>query len=457
MQDVQELVEKQRAFYESGVTKELDFRKEKLEKLRDAIKENEDEIMEALKKDLNKASFEAYVTEIGIVLDEIRYILKHLSTWAKPKKVRTPITQFKSTSTIYSEPYGVTLIMSPWNYPFQLAIAPLVGAIAAGNCAIIKPSEFAPHTSAAINKLIWQNFEEAFISVVQGGIEENKALLDEKFDYIFFTGSVAVGKIIMAAASKHLTPVTLELGGKSPCIVDETANIDLAAKRIVWGKFLNAGQTCVAPDYLLVQSSVKNKLIEKMQHYITQFYGANPCVSPDYPKIINEKQYHRLINLMQSGKVIFGGQCVDESYHLAPTLMDSVTWESAIMQEEIFGPLLPVIEFENLNEATAQILKYSKPLALYLFTNDKKSEEYVLNKASFGGGCINDTIVHLATPYLPFGGVGESGMGSYHGRTSFDIFSHKKSILKKSSRIDLPLRYPPYKKSVLGLVKKMMR
>lgn len=457
MQNIKEIIERQRVFYDGATTKDVHFRKEKLKVLREAIIKNEQEIMEALKKDLNKSSFEAYATEIGMVLEEISYTIKHLSAWEKPKKVRTPITQFKSSSTIYSDPFGVVLIMSPWNYPFQLTLSPLVGAIAAGNCSIIKPSNYSPHTSAVINKLIWQNFDDTFISVIQGGREQNSALLEEKFDYIFFTGSVEVGKVVMEAASKHLTPVTLELGGKSPCIVDETANIDLAAKRIVWGKFLNAGQTCVAPDYLLVHSSVKGELINRLRHYIGEFYGEDPSMNADYPKIINEKHYHRLINLMKSGNVVFGGQYVDETLQIAPAIMNDVTWNSDIMQEEIFGPILPLLEFQNLNEAVSEIAQRPSPLALYLFTNDKNNEQYVIKKTSFGGGCINDTIVHLATPHMPFGGVGDSGMGGYHGRASFELFSHKKSILKKSNRIDLPLRYPPYKKSALRLLKKIMR
>jgi len=456
MCDIKGVIERQREFFNGGKTKDIGFRIDKLKILRKVIIENEKEIMEALKKDLNKSPFESYETEIGLVLEEIKFTIKHLSDWAKPKKVKTPMTQFLSASYVYSEPYGVILIMSPWNYPFQLAIAPLIGSIAAGNCSIIKPSEYSPHTSTMIDKLIKENFDESYITIVRGGREANKTLLDEKFDYIFFTGSVPVGKIVMEAASKHLTPVTLELGGKSPCIVDDTANIDLAAKRIVWGKLLNAGQTCVAPDYLLVQSRVKNELISKMQKYITQFYGVSICSNFDYPKIINEKHFNRLLNLMRSGNVVFGGEYNDKTYHIAPTIIEGVTWQSPIMQEEIFGPLLPVIEFENLSEAVSEVNKHPKPLALYLFTNDMVKERYVINNTSFGGGCINDTIVHLATPYMSFGGVGDSGMGGYHGKTSFDTFSNKKSILKKSNIIDIPLRYAPYKNK-LKLLKKIMK
>lgn len=455
MSDCKEMLERQRLFFESGVTQDIDFRKEQLKVLEKAVIANEPDIMAALKKDLNKASFEAYMTEIGMVLDEIKYTRKHLSAWARPERVKTPFTQFLSSSRIYNEPYGVVLIMSPWNYPFQLAIAPLIGAMAAGNCSMVKPSDYSSHTSAVIAKLIRESFDESYITVVRGGREANHHLLDEKFDYIFFTGSVSVGKVVMEAAAKHLTPVTLELGGKSPCIVDETADIALAAKRIVWGKFINAGQTCVAPDYIWVSRGVKNELIAKMGEYIARFYGENPCGNSDYPKIINEKHFNRLLGLMQSGKVVFGGQSNAGSRQIAPTIIDDVTWECPIMQEEIFGPLLPVLEFDNFGEAVAEVNKHPKPLAFYLFSNDREKERYVIHNASFGGGCVNDTIVHLATPYMPFGGVGESGMGGYHGKASFDTFSHKKSMLRKSNHFDIPLRYPPYKDH-LRLLKKIM-
>lgn len=423
--------------------------------LEKAVIANESDIMAALKKDLNKSSFETYMTEIGMALDEIKYTRKHLSGWVRPKRVKTPFTQFLSSSRIYSEPYGVVLIMSPWNYPFQLALAPLIGAMAAGNCSMVKPSDYSYHTSAVIDKLIKDSFDESYITVVRGGREANRHLLDEKFDYIFFTGSVSVGKVVMEAAAKHLTPVTLELGGKSPCMVDQTADIALAAKRIVWGKFINAGQTCVAPDYIWVSRGVKNELIAKMGEYITRLYGDNPCSNSDYPKIINEKHFNRLLNLMQSGKVVFGGQFDAGSRQIAPTIIDDVTWECPIMREEIFGPLLPILEFDNFGEAVAEANKHPKPLAFYLFTNDREKEHYIIKNASFGGGCINDTIVHLATPYMPFGGVGESGMGGYHGKASFDTFSHEKSMLKKSNHFDIPLRYPPYKDH-LRLLKKIM-
>lgn len=456
MNEIKKLIDKQREYFRKGITLDIDFRINKLKILRRAIIENESLILKALKEDLNKSDFEGYETEIGIVLDEIRYIIKNLKSWAKPKKVKTPLTQFISTSYIYPEPYGITLIIAPWNYPFQLVIAPLIGSISAGNCSIVKPSEYAPHTSKVISKIIVDNFEEEFIAVVEGGIDVNKALLKEKFDYIFFTGSVNVGKIVMEAASRHLTPVTLELGGKSPCIVDEDADIDLAAKRIVWGKFLNAGQTCVAPDYLYLHKNIKDYFIKSAIKYIKEFFGENPLKSEDYPRIINIKHFNRLKNLLKEGDILYGGDFDEEKLYIAPTIIDNITWEDFVMQDEIFGPILPVLVFEELDEVVETVNTHPKPLALYYFSNDKEKQKRVISEISFGGGCINDTIVHLATPYLPFGGVGNSGMGSYHGKASFDTFSHKKSVLKKSNLIDIPLRYPPYKGKI-KLLRKILK
>lgn len=456
MTNIKETIEKQRAYFAEGATKQLDFRLEKLKILREAIIDNEKEIMEALKKDLNKAPFESYETEIGLVLEELKYTIKHLPKWVRRKKVKTPITHFLSRSYIYTEPYGVTLVMSPWNYPFQLTIAPLIGSIAAGNCTIIKASDYSSNTSDVIHKLISKNFDEAYISVIRGGREANRTLLDERFDYIFFTGSVQVGKIVMEAASKHLTPVTLELGGKSPCIVDETVNIDLAAKRIVWGKFLNAGQTCVAPDYLMVHSSVKGKLINKISDYIIEFYGSESCSNLDYPKIINDKHFYRLLGLLKDEDIVFGGKSNNKTNQISPTVLDNVTWDSVVMQEEIFGPILPVLEFEDINEVISIVNKRPKPLALYYFSNNNDRQKRIIKNISFGGGCINDTVVHVATSYMPFGGVGHSGMGGYHGKASFETFSHKKGILDKSNLIDINLRYPPFKNN-LKLLKKIMR
>lgn len=456
MNTTEQITMRQRAYYDSGATRDLEFRKCQLIKLKDAILENEAEIMQALREDLNKSEFESYETEIGIVLEEIGYLLKHMDRLARPKKVKTPITHFPSVSRIYREPYGVVLIMSPWNYPLQLALAPLAGALAAGNCAVVKPSNYSPRTSELIRRLIGDHFGEEYIAVLEGGRDINRSLLEQKFDYIFFTGSVLVGKTVMAAAAKHLTPVTLELGGKSPCIVDKTADVRLAAKRIVWGKFLNAGQTCVAPDYVLVHTNVKDQLIKEMGRYIRKFYGKDPISNPDYPKIINGKHFIRLCGLQENGTVVYGGERDQDSNKIAPTILDGVDWGMPVMQEEIFGPILPVLEFTSVKEMTARIRRRPKPLALYYFTRSRKAAAYVMNSLSFGGGCINDTIVHLASSYMPFGGVGESGMGGYHGDASFTTFSHEKSVLQKSGFLDVPLRYPPFKNH-LRLVKKILK
>jgi aldehyde dehydrogenase (NAD+) len=456
MADIQVIMERQRKFFESGKTRDIPFRLEQLKKLGRAIQRHEKDILGALKSDLNKAPFEAYATEIGMVLEELRFVIRHLPGWATPKKVITPIVNFLSTSRIYSEPYGIVLIMSPWNYPFQLAMEPLIGAIAAGNCAIIKPSNYSSNTSKIIEKIISEAFSDSFVAIVQGGREANHTLLEQKFDYIFFTGSVAVGKTVMEAASKHLTPVTLELGGKSPCIVDETANIDLAARRIVWGKFLNAGQTCVAPDYVVVHNKVKDVLIRKMKEYIVRYYGENGCANEHYPKIINSKHYMRLLALLENQHILIGGNASTSTNQIAPTLIDQINWDNPIMTEEIFGPILPILEYQDFNDVINKINQRPKPLALYLFTRNKRHERKVIGSISFGGGCINETVMHLVSSHMPFGGVGESGMGGYHGRYSFDTFSHKKSILKKSNLFDMPFRYPPYKNR-LALLKKIMK
>ena len=456
MHDLKEVIKAQKKFFNTGKTKELSFRLMQLTQLYHVIKKRETEITEALQKDLNKAPFEAYETEIGIVLEEIKYTIKHLKKWTQPRRVKTPIIHFPASSYLFQEPYGSVLIMSPWNYPFQLTIAPLIGSIAAGNCSVVKPSEYSFFTSEVIEKILGEVFDEEYIAVVRGGREANKTLLDEKFDYIFFTGSPQVGKVVMQSASRNLTPVTLELGGKSPCIVDETADIKLAAKRIVWGKFLNAGQTCVAPDYLLVHKAVKKELLREMIKDIEVFYGNNPITDPDYPKIINQKHFERLLGLMKNGKMITGGQTNPDTRKIAPTMIEDLSWEDEIMREEIFGPILPVLEFTSLNEMFAMLNDRPKPLAFYYFTTSKKREDYAIQKASFGGGCINDTIIHLSNPNLTFGGVGESGMGQYHGKGSFDTFTHQKSIIRKSNVLDITLRYPPFKNH-LALLKKIMK
>lgn len=454
MADYKEILRKQRAYFRKGECKNVEFRIAALKKMYAWMCKNEALIMEALHQDLHKSEFEAYATEIGIVKEEIKYTVKHLRRWASPRRVPTPITQFPSRSFIYPEPYGVVLILSPWNYPLQLTLSPLVGAISAGNCAVVKPSAYSANTSELIAQMIREIFPPEYITVIEGGRKENEALLNEKFDYIFFTGSVNVGRIVMEKAAKHLTPVSLELGGKSPCIVDETANLKLAAKRIVWGKFLNSGQTCVAPDYILVQKSVKDKLVKYMKRYIAKMYGTDPCSNPEYPKMINEKHFERVTGLMKDTNILCGGGSNAATLQIEPTILDKVTWESPVMQEEIFGPLLPVLTFYDLKEAIELVNARPRQLALYFFTRDKDREKEVLKQISYGGGCINDTVVHLATSHMPFGGVGDSGMGGYHGKASFETFTHQKSIMKKSLLVDIPIRYAPFKNK-LQILKKI--
>lgn len=453
---IREILDKQKQFFQKGITKDIDFRVKNLELLYQAIQRYEKEIMEALGEDLNKANFESYATEIGMVLEEISFMLKNMKGLLKPKRVRTPIAQFPSVSRIYKEPYGNVLIIAPWNYPFLLSLSPLVGAMAAGNCSIIKPSNHAGKTSSIIKKIIEDTFDESYISVIEGGREANQSLLDNKFDLIFFTGSKHVGRIVMEKAAKHLTPVVLELGGKSPCIVDQSADIKLAAKRIVWGKGVNAGQTCVAPDYLLVHKDVKKELIEEIKNSIEELFGPKPEENLEFPKIVNKKHFHRLSALIETGQITYGGRIDESKNKISFTLMDKVDWEDPIMQEEIFGPILPIIEYENVDDIILKINTRPKPLALYLFTKSKEMEKKIINNISYGGGCINDTLVHLATSYMGFGGVGESGMGEYHGKASIETFSHNKSILKKSNLIDIPVRYPPYGEKI-NLLKKIMK
>ncbi|AIQ10893.1 aldehyde dehydrogenase [Paenibacillus durus] len=450
------LTDRQRSFFASGATKELSYRIDALRRLKAGIQERERQLINALKADLNKSEFEAYMAEIGIVLEEISFTLKHLRTWAKPRKVRTPITHFGARGYIYSEPYGLALILAPWNYPFQLAAAPLIGAIAAGNCAVLKPSELTPRTSETIAEIIRTSFQEDYISVIQGGIETSEALLREKFDYIFFTGSVPVGKIVMIAAAKHLTPVTLELGGKSPCIVHEDANLKLAARRIAWGKFMNAGQTCVAPDYIYVHQSIKERFLRELESAVKELYGERPLLNPDYTRIVGRKHFDRIEAFLDNGTRVFGGGTDQEKLTIEPTVLTDIGWEDPVMQEEIFGPLLPVLEYGDLPEAIREIGSQPKPLALYLFTESKSVQEDVRKKVSFGGGCINDTVYHITSPYLPFGGVGSSGMGAYHGQASFDTFSHSKSVLKQTTRFDLPFRYPN-RRNGLKQIKRFLR
>ncbi|MGJ0906457.1 aldehyde dehydrogenase [Clostridium botulinum] len=456
MESIGDMLKKQKSFFEKGYTKDINFRIETLKKLKHNIKMNENNIFIALKIDLNKSEFETFITEIGIVYDEINGAIKNIKKWSKPKKVKTPITNFLASSYIYNEPYGVALIIAPWNYPVQLIMAPLVGAISAGNCVLLKPSELAVETEKIIVKIIKETFSDEYIGVVTGGVKVSEALLKEKFDYIFYTGGINVGKIVMRAAAEHLTPITLELGGKSPCIVDKDANIDLAARRITWGKFLNAGQTCVAPDYLVVHKNIKEKLISSIENYIIEFFGENAFENEEYPRIINERHFKRLEGYLKEGKIVFGGKTDISNLYIEPTIIEGINLKNRIMEEEIFGPIFPVIEFEDIDEVIDIIKNNPKPLALYYFSEDKEKQEIIIKNISFGGGCINDTIMHLSTSTLPFGGVGSSGIGGYHGRASFDTFSHKKSILKKSNLIDIKIRYAPFKGKI-NLAKKLFK
>jgi aldehyde dehydrogenase (NAD+) len=433
----------------------IGYRKELLTRLLETIIVHENEIISALKADFNKPEFEAVVTETSYVISDLKHTIKNLSRWAKPKRVFPFIVNIPSSDYIYKEPYGKVLIISPWNYPFQLALCPLIAAVAAGNQILLKPSELTPATAAIIQKIISKVFSINHVEVIQGDASIATQLLEQRWDYIFFTGSVAVGKIVAKAAAQHLTPVTLELGGKNPCIVDETANLQIAAKRIVWGKFINAGQTCIAPDYILVHQKSKESFIQFLKQEITNAYGDDPEISPDFARIINAKNWSRLVGMLESDKVIFGGKYNSETNYLAPTLIEENNLDSLIMQDEIFGPLLPIVPYHNESEIDTIISKYEKPLALYVFSERNTFCDEMISKHSFGGGCINDTMVHFSNNKLPFGGVGHSGIGAYHGQLSFDIFSHHKAVVKKATWIDLPLRYAPYK-GKLTIVKKIL-
>ena len=446
--DIENKLKIQRDFFRTDITKDLSFRIDALKKLKEAIKSNRNVILDCLLEDLDKCHFEGFATEVNLVISEIDYMLRNLKKLIKPKKVRTPLAYFGGKSFIISEPYGQALIIGPWNYPFQLTFAPLVGAIAAGNCAVIKPSELSPKTSAITKKIISETFDERYIMVFEGDANVSKALLDYKFDYIFFTGGTAVGKVVMQAAAKNLTPVTLELGGKSPCIVDSNTNIENAARRIAWGKFINAGQTCVAPDYVLAESSIKEKLIAEIKKSIKDFYGDMPIESKHYCRIINRKHFSRLTNYLKNLQVAIGGKFDCENLRIEPTVVEGLTGNEDIMQEEIFGPILPVLTYNKIEDAIAFVNERPKPLALYIFTNNKKISDRILKQTSSGGVSINDTISHITSANLPFGGVGESGMGNYHGKATFDVFSHKRSVLRSSMMIDAKIKYPPYKMSV---------
>lgn len=442
--EIQNLLENQRAFYQTGATIPVAFRIAQLKKLYAAIAANEAAIAQALQEDLGKSTFEGFMCETGLVLSELSFLIRHTRGFARAKTVPTPLAQFPSRSFIQPVPYGNTLIMSPWNYPFLLTMEPLADAIAAGNTAIVKPSAYAPATGRLMAEILAQCFDPAYVAVVTGGREENTALLEQKFDFIFFTGSQNVGREVLRRASEHLTPVVLELGGKSPCIVDETADIPLAARRIVFGKFLNCGQTCVAPDYILCHASVKEQLISQLSAQIRAQFGENPLGNPDYGKIINEKHFRRLCGLMDPEKVVIGGQQDAGCCRIAPTVMDNVTQEDRVMGEEIFGPILPILTYDSFAEVVSGLKNAKKPLALYLFSANKAHIRKVTGELSYGGGCINDVVIHLATSSMGFGGVGESGMGAYHGKTGFEAFSHRKSILDKKTWLDLPMRYQPY-------------
>ncbi len=453
--DISEIVQNQHSYFLTGATRDVAFRKEALVKLKDALRQKEGLFFDALRQDFNKQPLETYMTEIGLVLEEIRYHLRHLDGWAREKRVRTPLAQFPAKSFIAPEPYGVALIMSPWNYPLQLCLSPLVGAISGGNCAVVKPSAYVPQTSHAMAAMLREVFDPQYITVVEGGRAENSALLEEKFDTIFFTGSVEVGKAVMAAAAKNLTPVTLELGGKSPVIVDETANLKLAAKRIAFGKVLNGGQTCVAPDYLLIQENVRDAFVAAYKEALETFFPDGDF--SDLPVIVSEKHHQRVSGLLQGEKAVIGGDFGAQRRFVAPTLLIDVDPASPVMGEEIFGPILPVLTFREIGECVEFIASRPKPLALYLFTACRETERKILDGCSFGGGCINDTVIHLATPYMSFGGIGDSGMGSYHGKKSFETFTHHRSIVKKSTWLDLNLRYHPYTQKKMKQIRKFLK
>lgn len=455
--DIKKLTEKQRFFFRSGRTLPAKTRLSALKKLEEAVLCHESELLNALKLDLGKSSAESYMCEIGLLLSEIRYLRRHLRRWMKKRQVLTPLSQFCSRSFQKPSPYGVVLIMSPWNYPVLLTLEPLADALAAGNTAVLKPSAYAPHTSRVLEKLIRDSFPSCYVSVVTGGRQENASLLNQRFDYIFFTGGKTVGSLVMRRASEHLTPITLELGGKSPCIVEKTADISVAARRIVFGKFLNCGQTCVAPDYILCDHRIRDDLIRALKKEILRQFGPNPLLNPAYGKIISQKHFHRIARLLSSGTIVHGGQTDEASLKIEPTLLSPAGWNDPVMQEEIFGPLLPVLTYDSLEDAIRIIEERPHPLAFYLFTKDKKLARHILSVCSFGGGCVNDTIIHLATSRMGFGGFGESGMGSYHGKAGFDTFSHQKSIVDKRFHPDLPMRYQPYSAFSEKLIRLFLR
>ncbi|PEZ01620.1 aldehyde dehydrogenase family protein [Bacillus sp. AFS018417] len=454
--EIASIIERQKTHFYSGKTRAINERKKQLQALYTSIQRYESEIFQALKLDLNKSEHESYTTEIGYTLKEISFMTKNLSKWSKPRSAKTAMTHIGSKGKIIPEPYGVTLVIAPWNYPFQLALAPLIGALAAGNTVVLKPSELTPNVSKIIAKMLTELFPSELVAVVEGGVETSTALLKEPFDYIFFTGSVGVGKIVMEAAAKHLTPLTLELGGKSPCIVHKDAKLDVAARRIVWGKFLNAGQTCVAPDYVYVHSSIKEQFIEEMRKAVREQYGEQPLQNEKYVRIVSQRHFERLCSFLEDGKAVIGGNYDNDKLLIEPTVLTGVTWNHAVMEDEIFGPILPLLEYEHIEDVIATVQRHPKPLALYVFAEERDIQKQVTQSISYGGGCINDAVYHLATPYLPFGGVGPSGLGSYHGESSFQTFSHYKSILSQSTVFDMKIRYSSTK-NALKFIRKLLK
>lgn len=455
--EIKELVERQRKYFLSGATLSYAARMDALERIRLALDRYEQKLCDALYEDLHKSASESRMAEIGMTRAELNYCRKHLAGWMRREHVKTGLANFHAKSFTIAEPYGVTLVMAPWNYPVMLCMEPLINAVAAGNCVVLKPSAYAPHVSSVLAEMLGSCFAPEYVAVVEGGRAENNELLEQHFDHIFFTGSTSVGKIVLEKAARFVTPVTLELGGKSPCIVDKSADIKLAARRIVFGKILNSGQTCVAPDYLVVHPAIKEALFAAMKRELVTMLGEKPLESEEYPRMVNEKHYERVMGLIKGEQVIVGGYGNPDTLQIAPTILDKVTLESPVMQEEIFGPVLPTLTFETREELLEIIRHFEKPLACYLFTTDKKMERWLLTHISFGGGCINDTIVHLATSEMGFGGVGGSGMGSYHGRVGFETFSHRKSIVKKYNWIDLPMRYHPYTDRKDAIIRRVMR
>ena len=441
---IEAIVNSQKDFFKTGKTKTIAYRKQLLKQLQSEIINQEDFIVKALYDDFKKPEFESVITETAIVLQDLKRTINNINKWEKPKRVFPSLLNFPSSDYLYSEPYGTVLIIAPWNYPYQLALAPLIGAVAAGNTVVLKPSELTPNTSALLSKIIKNVFPPEFVTVVEGGVDTSTQLLNQVWDYIFFTGSVGVGKIVAKAAAPNLTPITLELGGKNPCIIDKTANIKLTVKRIVWGKFINAGQTCIAPDYILIDASIKNKFYEVLKDELITIYSKNPEKSSDFARIINKKNFNRLSEMLTNENCVIGGQTNAEDLYISPTIIDEPSLNSKVMEDEIFGPILPVLSFKNLNEVHKIINRYPKPLSLYVFSTNTTQAKKLIKEFSFGGGCINDTVIHFANHKLPFGGVGNSGIGAYHGKYTFDTFSHKKAIVKKANWLDIPLRYAPY-------------